>query len=163
MSACGPSPSGPACPPPPSTSTSRTATRWSKLPSSHCWEDFRRALKGAFEVDDPFERLRVGGAIYAGFALSYPRRYAVMITETDNLPGATEIGLAAFNDLVTMVADILDANGDDRDAVYVATLVHTWTHGIVSLMPCTKEIPWPSLDELLNEVLLRLGLVPKGT
>ena len=75
-----------------------------------------------------------------------------MISETDNLPGATEIGLAAFDDLVTMVADILDANGDDRDPVYVATLVHTWTHGIVSLMPCTKEIAWPNLDELLNEV-----------
>jgi AcrR family transcriptional regulator len=127
-----------------------------------CWQDFREALSAAFEVDDPYERLRVGGGIYARFAVEHPRQYAVMIGETDRLPGATPFGLEAFNDLVLMVAAILDAKGDDRDAVFVATLVHTWTHGIVSLAACAPELPWPGLDELLDEVVIRLGLTGTG-
>jgi AcrR family transcriptional regulator len=87
-----------------------------------CWHDFRTAFLQALEQPDPFSRLRAGGALYVQFALEHPRQYAVMITETDRLPGATPIGLETFEGLVVMVKEILDANGDDRDPTFVAIL-----------------------------------------
>jgi AcrR family transcriptional regulator len=123
-----------------------------------CWEDFRAALAVAFDEEDPYQRLRLGGEIYARFAIDHPRQYAVMIGETERLPNAGSVGTLAFEDLVRMVTAILDAKGDDRDPVYVSTLVHTWTHGIVTLAACAPELPWPDLDTLLDEVMLRLGL-----
>jgi AcrR family transcriptional regulator len=126
-----------------------------------CWERFRGALAVALETEDPFARLRQAGEIYARFAIEQPRAYAVMMQQTDGLDRATPVGLSAFDDLVSMIAAILEANGDHRDPTYVATLVHTWMHGIVTLVVCTDQIPWPSTDQLLTELLTRLELVPR--
>lgn len=68
------------------------------------------------------------------------------------------VGMSAFDDLVALIADILDAQGDDRDPTFVAAQVHTWVHGIVTLLSCHPDGPWPATDDLLDEVIARLGL-----
>jgi AcrR family transcriptional regulator len=127
-----------------------------------CWSEFQGAIARAIEgEDDPYLRLRAAGDAYVRFALDHPGRYRVMFSTSALRPAAgPPVGLSAFDQLVTMVAAVLDANGDDRDPVFVAAEVHTWIHGIVDLVACNPEGPWPSVDALREDLALRLGLTP---
>ena len=129
----------------------------------HCWQEFQGALAEAMVDPDPVVRLRAAGAAYVRFALERPGQYAVMFSGTANLPERPEaIGMSAFDDLVAMVAEILDANDDDRDPTFVALQVHTWIHGIVTLVACAPEMAWPPMDALLDDLMVRLGLGPRS-
>jgi AcrR family transcriptional regulator len=125
-----------------------------------CWNDFQVVIAEALEVDDPVARLRAAGDAYVRFGLAKPGQYAVMFTGGQTLPPhLVGIGLSSFDVLVQMVQDILDLNGDDRDALFVAAEVHTWIHGIVLLDGCVpNQVDWPSTDRLLDELMTRLGL-----
>ena len=126
----------------------------------HCWHEFRAALAAAYlEADDPFDRLRQAGFAYVDFALGRPGQYRVLfsvptVSDGDHPPA----GLGAFDDLVAVVADILTERNDDRDPRFVAVQVHTWIHGIVGLIGCHPEGDWPEVEDLLEDLLVRLGL-----
>jgi AcrR family transcriptional regulator len=127
----------------------------------HCWDEFQTAIAATLHEPEPSARLRAAGDAYVRFALEHPGRYAVMFSGTRNLPErAVPIGMSAFDTLVAMVADILDARHDGRDPAFVAVQVHTWIHGMVSLLGCAPDGPWPSTDALLDDLLVRLGLGP---
>ncbi|MET0160588.1 MAG: TetR/AcrR family transcriptional regulator [Acidimicrobiales bacterium] len=127
----------------------------------HCWDEFQAAIAVTLDVPEPSARLRAAGDAYVRFALDHPGRYAVMFSGTRNLPErAVPIGMSAFDTLVAMVADILDARHDGRDPAFVAVQVHTWIHGMVSLLGCAPDGPWPSTDALLDDLMVRLGLGP---
>ena len=127
----------------------------------HCWDEFQAALAAAYlAADDVYARLRDAGTAYARFALEHPGKYRVMFTDPADLPDRAEepVGLGAFDQLVAVVGDILEARGDDRDPTFVAVQVHTWVHGIVSLIACKPEGDWPSTEDLLDDLLVRLDL-----
>ena len=127
----------------------------------HCWDEFQAAIAATLDEPEPSARLRAAGDAYVRFALEHPGRYAVMFSGTRNLPErAVPIGMSAFDTLVAMVADILDAHDDGRDPAFVAVQVHTWIHGMDSLLGCAPDGPWPSTDALLDDLLVRLGLSP---
>jgi AcrR family transcriptional regulator len=127
----------------------------------HCWDEFQAAIAATLDEPEPSARLRAAGDAYVRFALEHPGRYAVMFSGTRNLPErAVPIGMSAFDTLVAMVADILDGNHDGRDPAFVAVQVHTWIHGMVSLLGCAPDGPWPSTEALLDDLMVRLGLDP---
>ena len=125
----------------------------------HCWGEFRAAIAASLDRPDPSARLRAAGDAYVRFALDQPGKYAVMFSGSGLLPERpVPVGLSAFDDLVRMVDEILVARHDDRDPTFVAAQVHTWIHGIVSLLGCKPDGPWPSADALLDDLIVRLGL-----
>ncbi len=127
----------------------------------HCWDEFQAAIAATLDEPEPSARLRAAGDAYVRFALEHPGRYAVMFSGTRNLPErAVPIGMSAFDTLVAIVADILDGNHDKRDPAFVAVQVHTWIHGMVSLLGCAPDGPWPSTEALLDDLMVRLGLDP---
>lgn len=127
----------------------------------HCWDEFQAAIAATLDESEPSARLRAAGDAYVRFALEHPGRYAVMFSGARNLPErAVPIGMSAFDTLVAMVADILDGNHDRRDPAFVAVQVHTWIHGMVSLLGCAPGGPWPSTEALLDDLMVRLGLGP---
>lgn len=109
-----------------------------------------------------FDRLSTGGFLDPGsVALEHPGKYRVLFSDPADLPERPEpVGLSAFDQLVEVVADILIARDDGRDPVFVAVQVHTWIHGMVSLLACHPEGPWPSVDDLLDDLVVRLDLGP---
>ncbi len=127
-----------------------------------CWEQFEQALAtAAASTDDPYESLRRSGDAYVHFATERPGEYYVLFSNRiDVAYEGHNVGDSAFDHLVDLVAAILDANGDARDARFVAVQVHTWIHGIVDLTCRHDEFDWPSSGELLDELLVRLALVP---
>lgn len=127
----------------------------------HCWTEFRAVIAAARDEPDPAARLRAAGDAYVRFALDQPGKYAVMFSGTTQLrERAVPVGMSAFDDLVAMVTEVLGANHDDRDPRFVAAQVHTWLHGIVSLLACAPDGPWPTSEALLDDVVVRLGLGP---
>jgi AcrR family transcriptional regulator len=126
----------------------------------HCWAEFQAAIAGALADPDPVTRLRDVGAAYVRFALERPAQYGVMFSITPDLPShPVAIGMTAFDDLVALVGEVLAAADDDRDPTFVAIQVHTWVHGIVTLTACAPDdIPWPPIDALLDDAVVRLGL-----
>ncbi len=130
---------------------------------AHCWSEFAAALATAGQVEDPHQRLRAMGTAYTHFAVEQHGKYAVLFSDTvDLLEGGEEqgdsFGGEAFQLLVDLVAEILDANGDGRDPYFVAVQTHTWIHGIVDLTCRNPKMWWPPVDDLLDDLLVRLGL-----
>lgn len=127
----------------------------------YCWNEFETALDGADRVsDDPYRRLRAAGDAYATFAVEQHGKYTVLFSNRIDVrddPDET-FGMSAFTQLVERVAAILDANGDDRDPFFVAVQLHTWIHGIVDLTCRQPGFDWPTVDRLLDELVVRLGL-----
>ena len=126
----------------------------------HCWDEFQQALAEAYlAAATPFDQLRDAGGAYVRFALEHPGKYRVLFSDPADLPERPEpVGLSAFDQLIGVVAEILTARDDDRDPTFVAVQVHTWIHGIVTLLGCHPEGPWPAVEELLDDLVVRLEL-----
>ncbi|MEM1332098.1 MAG: TetR/AcrR family transcriptional regulator [Actinomycetota bacterium] len=131
---------------------------------THCWTNFRDALATSFESrDDPFTTFREMGRAYVDFALERPGQYRVMFSNRVS-PGddRDSVGASAFEMLVDVVRQMLDARHDDRDPRFVAAQVHTWIHGIVDLIGCHPENDWPDVEQLLVGLDEALALTPLG-
>lgn len=132
---------------------------------AYCWSEFSRTLReGADTADEPFARFRAMGDAYVDFAVNEPGKYRVLFSNRLDVdgPDKADDGVDAFSMLVGGVAELLAANDDPRDPFFVATQVHTWIHGIVDLCANHSDLGWPSYDRLLDELGLRLELVPKA-
>jgi AcrR family transcriptional regulator len=133
---------------------------------TYCWAEFAAALASANDVADPYGRLRAMGTAYADFAVQQHGKYTVLFSNTVDLrdqrrDDADTFGSDTFAILVELVGDILAANHDDRDPYFVAVQVHTWIHGIVDLTCRNPTMSWPPVEDLLDDLLVRLGLTPQ--
>ncbi len=130
-----------------------------------CWEQFETVLaEAALSSDDPFESFRRSGDAYVRFATERPGQYYVLFSNRIDLAyEGRNVGDSAFDHLVALVGAMLEANGDRRDPRFVAVQVHTWIHGIVDLTCRHDEFDWPSTDELLDELVVRLSLAPTAS
>jgi AcrR family transcriptional regulator len=129
-----------------------------------CWQNFHDALREARDsTDDPFRRLLAAGQAYVRFAFGAPGQYGVLFGNSLDMDvdDPDSPGMAAFEILIGLVTDILDANGDDRDPFFVAVQVHTWIHGMVHLCSTTQIAAWPAMDDLLDGCVDALRLVPR--
>jgi AcrR family transcriptional regulator len=124
-----------------------------------CWSQFAQHLIDAVTTqDDPYQRLRAAGDAYVGFALSEPGKYRVLFSNRIDLEmEPIKAGGVAFELLVDLVANVLAANGDDRDPRLVAVLTHTWIHGIVDLCGNHHHDDWPDVATMLDHLSRRLG------
>jgi len=132
---------------------------------AYCWNEFESRLAAADdETSDPYSRLRAAGDAYVAFAVEQHGKYAVLFSNRIDVRDRPDesFGESAFTRLVEHVTAILDANGDDRDPFFVAVELHSWIHGIVDLTCRHPMFEWPSTDALLDDLVVRLGLVPNA-
>jgi hypothetical protein len=101
------------------------------------------------------------GDAYVAYAIDHPGQYRVLFSDKVDLgDGDSPGGLAAFQLLVDAVARMLAGLGDDRDPFFVAVQVHTWIHGMVDLVGCHPDAPWPEMGPLLDGLSTALRLDP---
>ena len=130
----------------------------------YCWSEFDSALTTAMAADpDPHARFRNTGEAYVRFAMEQPGKYQVLFANRIDLGMGSAVGMTSFDSLVAMVAEVLDAIGDDREPFFVAVQVHTWIHGMVDLYSRNPGMKWPSIQALLDDFPARLGLEPSGS
>lgn len=140
---------------------------------AQCWRNFYETMVAARDSStDPYVAFRAAGDEYVRFAMEHQGQYRVLFSNrihldlTDlDLPNSmeppdemSEAGMSAFQVLVDLVSAILERNGDDRDAFFVAVQVHTWIHGMVDLVGCHPDAPWPDMEPMLDGLSAALGL-----
>jgi AcrR family transcriptional regulator len=127
----------------------------------YCWANFRDAMQaGKDSSKDPYVAFHNTGVNYIDFAMQHRGQYRVLFSNRLDLglepaPSAEE----AFEILVSLVAAVLAANADDRNAIDVAMQTHTWIHGIVDLISGNPEMPWPDPMTMLDGLGEALRLV----
>lgn len=128
------------------------------------WLEFDSALREASAgIADPHERLHRQGHAYIDVARARTGLYTVLFGHRDAASGTqTDVGLEAFANMVNLVGDVLDANGDPRGRFDVATNLFTSIHGIAHLRSVLPTFPWPPLDQQLDELLNQLRLDRAG-
>ncbi len=116
---------------------------------------------------DAFEALHRRCRAYTAFAKDHPGHYRLLFSATSLGPkgvgtyGRTEHpGAASFVALVDAVQRCLDAGARDpgRGSFFVAIQLWTSLHGLVDLRISKPEMPWPTVDALLDATLSDLGL-----
>jgi AcrR family transcriptional regulator len=140
---------------------------------AQCWKNFHHVMTTAAESsDDPFDAFAAAGIAYVDFALEHQGQYRVLFSNRIavdmsgvDLPNSirphdasSDPGVSAFFVLVELVRAILDEIDDRRDPFFLAVQVHTWIHGMVDLVGCHPDVPWPSMDELLEGLSSSLSL-----
>ncbi len=138
-----------------------------------CWKHFYEVMVDAANSSaDPFVAFRAAGDSYVEFAMEHQGQYRVLFSNRIHLDmseaelpnsmtppdGVSDAGMSAFQVLVGLVSAILERNGDDRDPFFVAVQVHTWIHGMVDLVGCHPDAPWPAMEPLLDGLSSALGL-----
>lgn len=121
------------------------------------------------------DQLRAAGMAYVSFAQRRPGIYASLfdsmrptsISAAGGASGAsphvdpqTHVGVNVFLALADLIGAVLRANGDTREPVYVARLVHSWIHGIATLAPIPLD-GVPDTPAMIDELAASLGLVPR--
>lgn len=124
------------------------------------WSEFDRALTAASAgIEDPHERLHRQGNAYVEVALARTGVYTVLFEHRNaGSMTRTDVGYRVFNDMVALVGEVLEANGDQRPRLEVATHLFTSIHGIAHLRSVLPTFPWPELGQQLEELLSQLRL-----
>ena len=132
----------------------------------YCWLEFKLVMQGAIDgATDAFDAFERCGQAYVDFAMNRQGQYRVMFSNRVHVEGARRdpVGTSAYDLLVEVVTEMLRILDDDRDPHFVAVQVHTWIHGIVDLVGCHPDMPWPPIDDLLDGLSSALGLVRPTT
>ncbi len=125
----------------------------------HCWEEFQGTLAAALDDPDPSARLARRGRRLRPLRprSSRPvRRHVLGHREPPRAARGHRHG--------RLRRPGGDGGRDPRRQRRPARphlrrpQVHTWIHGIVTLVACAPGMAWPSMDDLLDDLVIRLGL-----
>ncbi len=109
-------------------------------------------------LDDPVEVMRAMGKAYVRFGLEHPEHYRIMFMGPAwATPERWEdvLSTGAFAGLVGGIQAMIDAGVMRKDADAFRTALHVWAniHGLTSLLIARPGLPWPELDDLIEEHL----------
>ena len=128
----------------------------------YCWTEFATAINIDPAIEpDPFRRFQQMGQHYIQFASNESGKYKVIFANSAAANRAANAARSAFDILLDLVTEILEANNDQRHPILVATQAHTWIHGIVDLyITNTNHRHSPNITELLTHIAPALQLTP---
>lgn len=127
----------------------------------------RRRADETRTITDPAQLVLARWHAYAHFAVGDPGLYRLMFGS--ELPPAMAFGAPespgrqAFMSGVSTIAAAQQAGAitASDDPFRLATLTWAAVHGLVSLRIDRPNFPWPPLDELLDQTLRRLLMMPR--
>jgi AcrR family transcriptional regulator len=134
-----------------------------------CFERFQAQLSQAEQgAGSPFEALRRSCRAYAAFGAAEPHLYRVMFGAWSAGPKSLGTygrrphpGAAAFTDLIASIQRCLNAGAQTRrPSVFLAFQLWCLLHGMTDLRAGKPELPWPGADEMIDHLLVSLGLRP---
>lgn len=120
---------------------------------------FDAALITAVEgIADPVEATYACGRAYVRFGMEHPEHYRIMfMAPAWYTPEKWEniLNTGAFAQLIQRIEAIIDAGLMRPGADAFSVALHTWAniHGLTSLLVARPSIPWPDLDQLIDEHL----------
>lgn len=107
----------------------------------------------------PCERLRAGSLAYCEWGLAHPGHYQWMFANPLRISASTweELpGRPLFAALVAAVADCLGRSAADPESTRTAQMLWHLTHGMVSQRIARPFLPWPPIQEIVEDAVARL-------
>lgn len=128
--------------------------------------DFTERMKASTRGSrSPFNALRRRCEAYLRFAEEEPGHYRVLFSAASLGPvhiGVTDgphPGAPSFFALVESVQRCIEAGArPGNDPTFAATMLWSTLHGFADLRISKPEMPWPSGDQVVRQILERLGL-----
>ena len=112
-------------------------------------------------MTEPAEALIRACQAYAQWASAHPGPYRLMFSaDTSRLVAdVTGPSRSAFDALVTSVGRCRDAGlaRADGDPQWIATLLWSALHGQVTLRADRRQFPWPPIDEMIADLVVRVA------
>ena len=109
-------------------------------------------------IDDPILAMQASGKAYVRFGIDHPEHYRIMFMgPAYTTPGQWSDLLAtgSFANLVAGIESAVDAGAIEPTGDSFTTALHVWAniHGLTSLLVARPTMPWPDLDEFIDEHL----------
>jgi AcrR family transcriptional regulator len=132
------------------------------------FEALHVALKEAtVDALDAWDGLRRQGVAYVHFALANPEHYRIVMGGTHE--PADEIASGAFAHLLASVESCVQLGVLEGDPVQLGLQLWAAAHGIASLLITKPGMPWPPVEELVDDSICAAGMglavqsrIPKG-
>jgi AcrR family transcriptional regulator len=111
-------------------------------------------------ITDPELELRARCLAYCRFGLEHHHLYRLMFEA--RIPSSVSAdpeqtpGRQSFDQLVSAVRRCLERRGRAEDAFRVASLIWAGEHGLVMARLSRPMFPWPTLEEMVEELVSRL-------
>jgi len=111
-------------------------------------------------IDDPLEAMRARGRAYVRFGVEHPEHYRIMFmgpayATPDDWNDLLDTG--SFSHLIEGLRAVADAGMVDAasEEELRATALHIWAsiHGLTSLLVARPNMPWPDLDQFVDDHL----------
>lgn len=109
-------------------------------------------------IDDPLLAMLARGRAYVRFGIEHPEHYRIMFmgpayATPDQWSDLLATG--SFAHLVQGIQAIVDAGAMEPTADTFTTALHVWAniHGLTSLLVARPTMPWPDLDQLIDDHL----------
>jgi AcrR family transcriptional regulator len=125
--------------------------------------EFADEMRGAMAgIKEPVARLRAGCRAYLRYGTERPATYRLLFTrdQPSKLPSVAAAAADIFQLLVDTIAECARA-GHSASVDPRTDAVALWVamHGLTSLPPGHPRFPWPNLDQLMDQLIVRLGLI----
>jgi AcrR family transcriptional regulator len=118
-------------------------------------------------IDDPVAAMEARGRAYVRFGVEHPEHYRIMFmgpAYTTPEQWGDLLTSGAFANLVGGIQAMVDAGAIRDPGDVLTTALHVWAniHGLTSLLVARPSMPWPDLDQLIDEhvALGMRGLLP---
>jgi AcrR family transcriptional regulator len=126
-----------------------------------CEEVFEKlflALKeGTADATDPFDALRRQGSAYVRFALENPEQYRIVMRGPSTYEPEQEIASGAFGYVIDTVTACIGLGVLEGDPIELSLQLWAGVHGLASLMMDKPLFPWPSVEDVVEATVCRLG------
>ena len=125
---------------------------------SAAFREFAEAQLAALRPGQtPLERLQALGAAYIRFAVDRPNAYRLKFSlsqpQPDPYPELRDAELESWLPLANAVQDAVDSGDLEGDAMVLAHVFWSSTHGLVSLHLAGKLVIGPELEDLIEPLL----------
>jgi AcrR family transcriptional regulator len=120
---------------------------------------FDEAIESAVQgIDDPELAMRARGRAYVRFGIEHPEHYRIMFmgpAYATPEQWADVLTTGSFANLVGGIQAMVDAGVVPDPGDVVTSALHVWAniHGLTSLLVARPTIPWPDVDQLIDEHL----------
>ena len=128
-----------------------------------CQEVFAALHVAMKEADadaaNPWEALRAQGVAYVRFAVANPEHYRIvmMAGPSDHDP-KDEIASGAFGHLLDSIVGSIALGVLEGDPIELGLKLWAAAHGLASLLITKPRMPWPPLEQLVDETMCFAGL-----
>ncbi|MFN2538488.1 MAG: TetR/AcrR family transcriptional regulator, partial [Mycobacteriales bacterium] len=124
------------------------------------FEQLHVALKEAdADAVNPWEALRAQGIAYVRFAVANPEHYRiVMMAGPSEHDPKDEIASGAFGHLLDSVVGSIALGVLEGDPIELSLKLWAAAHGLASLLITKPKMPWPPLEDLIDETMCFAGL-----